>query len=109
MAVRVSERRVDVRVNAACPVRVLSDEGQVLTTGRAANVSENGVLAVVRGCVLARQVLVEITVPSRAEGAIGGQTKTVLYRARVARQQVLGNLVGLGLQLIEKVEQKKAE
>jgi hypothetical protein len=103
MFVRTVEKRLSLRVSAAYPVSVYNKDMTFLAGGRTANISESGLMAVVRGCPLPTDVLVEITLPS-GSSRVRNQTRTVLYRARVIRQQVLGNLMGLGVQLIEKVE-----
>jgi hypothetical protein len=105
MFVRATERRLSLRVSAAHPVKVLDEDERLLTSGRTANTSENGLMAVVRSCPLPPEVLIEITLPSPALSHRGrGQTRTVRYRARVVRLQIMGNLTGLGVQLLKKVE-----
>ena len=105
MPVRAVEKRLSLRISAAYPVSVCRKDKTFLAKGRTANISENGLLAVVRGCQLPAEVLVEITLPSQSgSNRTRNQTRTVLYRARIVRQQVLGNLLGLGVELLEKVE-----
>lgn len=105
MFARATERRLSLRVSAAHPVKVLDEEERLLTSGRTANTSENGLMAVVRSCPLPPEVLIEITLPSLTPSRRGhGQTRTVCYRARVIRRQIMGNLMGLGVQLLKKIE-----
>ena len=105
MYVRSAEKRLSNRVSAAYPVRIFNDHGAVLTSGRTANTSENGLLAVVRRVPLQEEIQIEITLPSISGSArTRSQTRTVLYHAKVVRQQILGNLMGIGVQLLEKVE-----
>lgn len=103
MLVRAAEKRLSMRVSAAYPVTVLDEDRNVLTSGRTANISENGLLAVVKGGRFPAEVLLTITLPSGSSRSRSTARK-VTYRARVVRQQVLGNLVGLGVQLLEKAE-----
>jgi hypothetical protein len=104
MFVHATERRLSLRVSSAYPVKVW-DEDELLTSGRTANLSEDGLMAVVRSCILPPEVLIEITLPSTAPPRRGrSQTRTVCYRARVVRQLIMGNLTGLGVQLLKKVE-----
>ena len=103
MFVRTAEKRLSLRVSAAYPVCIRRKNRTLLASGRTANISESGLMAVVKSCSLPPEILVEISLPS-SSSKTRNQTRTVLYRARVVRQQVLGNLMGLGVQLIEKVE-----
>ena len=105
MFARATERRLSLRLSAAHPVRILDEDEGFLTSGRTANLSERGLMAVVRSCPLPQEVLIGVALPSLAPSRRGrGQTRTVLYRARVIRRQIMGNLMGLGVQLLKKVE-----
>jgi hypothetical protein len=105
MFARATERRQSLRISAAHPVRILDNDESLLTSGRTANTSEDGLMAVVRTCPLPPEVLIEIALPSLANSRRAyGQTRIVCYRARVIRLQVMGNLMGLGVQLLKKVE-----
>jgi hypothetical protein len=105
MFVRATERRLSLRVSAAHPVRIMDKDETLLTSGRTANTSEDGLMAVVRSRPLPPEIVVEISLPSLASSRRGrGQTRTVRYRARVIRRQIMGNLMGLGVQLLKKVE-----
>ena len=105
MFVRATERRLSLRVSAAYPVRILDEAGKFLTSGRTANISEDGLMAIVRTCPLPKEVLVESTLPSLAESRRGrGQVRIVRYRALVIRRLIMGNLTGLGVQLLEKAK-----
>ena len=103
MFVRATEKRLSLRVSAAYPVSIRRMNWTLLASGRTANISESGLMAVVKNCSLPPEILVEMLLPSSSNRP-RNQTRTVVYRARVVRQQVLGNLMGLGVQLIEKVE-----
>ena len=105
MFARATERRLSLRVSTAYPVKILDEDQSLLTSGRTANLSEDGLMAVVRSCPLPPEVLIEITLPSMASSRRErGQTRIVYYRARVIRRQIMGNLMGLGVQLLKKAE-----
>jgi hypothetical protein len=106
-SVSAAERRQDVRMPAAHPVVVCDRRGRVLLRGRASNVSEAGVFCLTdaqRALRVRGEVLLEIHLPvpgrrSRRTPA----TRKVRYRGRVARTRKLGQLVGLGIELTEKL------
>ena len=105
MFVHATERRLSLRVSSAYPVKVWDEHQTLLTSGRTANLSENGLMAVVRSCTLPPEVLIEITLPSAGPPRRGRPgTRTVHYRARVVRRLIMGNLMGLGVQLLRKTE-----
>ena len=105
MFARATERRLSLRISTAYPVKILDENESLLTSGRTANLSENGLMAVVRTCPLPPEVFIELTLPSLANSRRAyGQTRIVCYRARVIRRQIMGNLMGRGVQLLKKVE-----
>jgi len=105
MAERVSERRRSVRTTAAYPVSITDHLGRFLTKGRAANISEHGlfVVAGMTSLKLDQHVLVMITVPSRKKTG-RSDVRTVRYICRIVRKQTLGQLLGLGMELLEKLD-----
>lgn len=103
-AVSAAERRRSIRA-ATAYFTVLSDRNnrRVLAQGRTANISEEGILLVVRGSGRIPQegrVCVTIRVP--ANPALG-TTRQVVYRCRIVRRQELGNMLGLGLEFLTKL------
>lgn len=107
MTVRTSERRLSTRIAAAYAVRLCDARGRQVASGRTANVSESGLFALLRyGKDLPENMspLAEVTVPSHsAAAAARGSTRVVCYRCRIIRQSRLGNLLGVGLEFVEKM------
>ncbi len=107
MPARKSDRRRTPRVIAAHPVVILGRRGAVISRGRMANVSEDGAFVVAdrrSGLEEMPEVTAEIELPSAsAKPERHAPTRTVRYRCRVVRAQVLGQLLGLGLAFIEKL------
>lgn len=107
MTVHVAERRRSVRTTAAYPVSICDRRGRVLSRGRTANISENGVFVLVgnsRALPLSGQVFLQITVPD----ASGRQfrrdaSRTVRYACRIVRSQSLGRFVGMGIEFVRKL------
>jgi hypothetical protein len=103
--VYLAEKRLSLRMSAAYPVRIRNRRGMLLTAGRTANISENGLFALVHNQVnLPDEVLVEVTLPSAASTGHRDAKRTVVYTAQVIRKQVLGNLMGVGIMLVEKLQ-----
>ena len=101
----LSEKRRSLRIGAAFVVRFHSLRRVLLAQGRVANTCENGVFAIVnRRLRLPRELLLEMQLPAPSGGRSHNATRTVLYRAKIVREQVLGNLMGVGVQLVEKIE-----
>lgn len=104
MSVRVADRRRDNRA-AATHFAVLSDRRNrtVLARGRTANISENGILLVLRRnskIPESGEVCARITIPGNP--AVG-TSREVIYRCRIVRRQELGNMLGLGLEFLTKL------
>ena len=94
------ERRRHLRAAAAHKARIVNARGEELAHGRTANVSETGAMIIVdgrSGLDLAEELIAELHVP-----ADGGR-RVVRYRCRIARTQRLGQLLGLGLEFVEKL------
>jgi len=92
---------------AAHPARIWSRRGRVLAQGRTANISENGVFIIAR-CPkqppMEGEAFVEIQLPTVTPARGRRQrTRSVRYRCRIVRIRTLGHLVGLGVELIEKI------
>ena len=104
MSIRTAERRRSVRAPVAHPYVLRDRKNRVLARGRTANISENGVLTVVRQDPRLPeygQVVLDLTIPA---DPIAGTTRTVKYRCRIVRRQELGNMLGLGLEFLQKLK-----
>ena len=107
MTVRTSERRLCTRVAAAYPVVLTDERGRLVGRGRTANISEGGVLVILR-CIRAQHeqavLIAELTIPSlRDSDTRSGSTRQVRYRCRLVRMQRMGDLSGLGLEFLQKM------
>ena len=103
MSIRTAERRRSIRVAAAHPYVLRDRKNRVIGRGRTSNISEAGVLTVVRDHPRIPdqgQVVLDLTVPA---DPIAGTTRTVKYRCRVVRRQTMGNMIGLGLEFLQKL------
>lgn len=103
MTTRTAERRRSVRVSAAHPYVLRDRKNRVIAKGRTANISENGVMTVVKlhpRLPDTGQVVLDLTLPA---DPILGTTRLVKYRCRIARRQEMGNMVGLGLEFLQKL------
>ena len=104
MSVRTAERRRSIRVSAAHPYVLRDRKNRVIGRGRTANTSETGVLTLVRqrpGLPDSGQVVLDLTVPA---DPVAGTTRLVKYRCRIIRRQEMGNMVGLGLEFLQKLK-----
>ena len=104
VTVRTAERRRSVRSAAAHPYVLRDRKNRPLARGRTANISENGVLIVVRNddrLPQHGQVILDITVPA---DPLAGTTRMVKYRGRIVRRQSMGNMLGLGLEFLQKLK-----
>ena len=107
MTVRTSERRLCTRVAAAYPVVLTDERGRLVGRGRTANISEGGVLVILR-CNRAQHeqavLIAELTIPGMRDiDTRSAGTRQVRYRCRVVRQQRMGSLSGLGLEFLQKM------
>jgi len=103
MTVRTDERRISTRLPAGHQVAFRDTRGRVIGRGRTANISEGGIMVIVRRSHSIPQngsVVAEVTVPANPAT---GTKRRVRYRCRIARRLVLGNMLGLGLEFIEKI------
>jgi len=91
---------------AVYPIRVLAGRGQVMCAGRTANITERGVYALFRfGRELsAGGITVELILPAHGVSeSARSATRTVRYRCRVTRQELMGQHLGVGLEFVEKI------
>ncbi len=104
MPTKTAERRRNIRCSAAY-FAVLRDHRnrKELCRGRTADISESGVLVVVHDTdkiPQAGNVCVSITIPA---DPVAGTKRQVIYRCKIARRSVMGNMVGLGLEFLSKL------
>ncbi len=88
---------------AAHQVVLRDTRGKVLGRGRTANISEGGIMVIVRrNHLLPPKGIIdaEVTIPANPTT---GTKRRVVFRCRIARRQVLGDMIGLGLEFIEKI------
>jgi len=107
MSPRIAERRRAVRAPAAFPATLRDRRGHVLARGRTANISEIGALLLVRptaGPIRVTKPVLEVVLPATAEPqAKRSPKRTVRYRCRIVRTTALGHMLGIGVELIEKL------
>ena len=106
MVVHTTERRQQHRMAATYPIRILAGRGRVICAGRTANITERGVYALFRfGRELsdAGRVTVELILPAHTVSESASDTRTVRYRCRVTRQELMGHHLGMGLEFVEKL------
>ena len=106
-ATRSAGRRRHTRMPAAHPVVLRDRRGRVLFRGRASNISENGLLCVTdarRALRVKGKVILDITVPAvSSRRPRPHAVRSVRYLAQVVCVQELGQMVGLGLEFIQKL------
>ena len=104
MNITEAERRRNSRLAASHSVTILTADGRKLVNGRTGNISPRGLFVIARfnNDLPEDEVLLELKVPTARSHVSGGtQTRSVRLRARIVRTVRLGQLVGLGLQLID--------
>ncbi|MFW6132362.1 MAG: PilZ domain-containing protein [Planctomycetota bacterium] len=103
----IKECRAAQRLSLAHRAVILDARGRAVARGHTSNISACGALLVVpwrEELLEADEVLVEIDVPKVAHGQVRrGQHRTVRYRCRVARTRGMGQLLGVGVEFIEKL------
>ncbi|HUU59167.1 MAG TPA: PilZ domain-containing protein [Phycisphaerae bacterium] len=102
---RAREKRRSERRSLASSAVVLDDRNHVLASGRIANVSEHGAFVVAEhrpDLAEGRQVILEITVPLPSPDK-RESSPTVRYECRIVRIRTLGQLMGIGLELLAKL------
>ena len=107
MTVHITERRLQHRMAASYPIRVLNGRGSVICAGRTANITEQGVYALFRfGRELSTtgRLIVELVLPAHtATDSARNDTRTVRYRCRITRQELMGDHLGVGLEFVMKI------
>jgi len=104
MTTRTAEKRRNMRSSAAYPITIRDNRGYILAAGRTANISENGVFMISRGCAIANppaKLIAQIKLPSLAGD---NNIRIVRYLCKVVRRHPIGPLMGLGIEFLEKLE-----
>lgn len=107
MAVQTAERRQSTRVAAAYQAVLRTRRGKLLARGRTADISENGVFVVgrfPRGTPTVGEAVIELQIPDAAT-ARGKRRpdRTVRFRCRIVRTAPMGDLLGVGIEFLEKL------
>ena len=93
---------------AVHPIRVINGRGGVAAVGRTANITENGVYALFRSgreLPTSGVITVELVLPAHTVAeSRKGETRTVYYRCRVTRQELMGQHLGVGLEFVKKIQ-----
>ena len=102
------ERRGRARASVAYPVTVSDRRGRILARGRTTDLSQSGLFVVVtapKGSIKASQVEVEISIPkTRFRGGARETPRKVRYLVHVVRREEFGQMYGLALDFIEKLD-----
>ncbi|MFP4054598.1 MAG: PilZ domain-containing protein [Phycisphaerae bacterium] len=100
--VKIKNLRSSSRTSAAHPVVVCDRRGRKICSARTANISATGVMIVTRWrreLLPSKKLIIEVTLPAHAPGG----SRVVSYLARVARVQEIGQLVGVGVEFLDKL------
>lgn len=104
MTVRTTERRRSVRMAASFPATIRNFRNRIVARGRTTDISEGGVFVVVhRNRYIPEsggEAFVDLIIPA---DPLAGTKREVTYRCKITRRQDLANMLGLGLQFIEKI------
>lgn len=106
MANVLTDRRDGIRMAAAYPVRIIDRRGRLLVCGRTANISENGVYAIFNRRTMPDNGLIELEIEVPAVSGKPGRgdaQRIVRYSARIVRDQTVGQMMGLGIQFVRKL------
>jgi len=107
MGSMADERRRVPRQAADWPLILLSGDGREIATGKASDISSLGVFAMVQipcSAQLGDYVVVELDVPPAdpTGGARPLEPSKMRYGGHVVRTTQLGDLVGLGVEFVER-------
>ena len=103
MSVETSERRLSIRTPAAYPVTLYDHRGRTLGRGSTGNISENGMLVIATGLTevsVSDELALDIVMPADHDNE--ARERTIHRVCRVVRVRRLGELVGLGVECIDK-------
>ncbi len=107
MSTRVAERRKSRRVPAVHPATILDEDGYLLGKGQTSDTSECGVFIIMDGDewdpALDSTVTVELRIPATPTPRKPDKLRTVAYWARVVHRRQVGQMLGIGLELLKKL------
>ena len=107
MSLRTAERRRAVRVPAVFPATLRDRRGRLLARGRTADISERGTLIMAkaqRGDPRLGEAFLEMSLPTPSEVCPRRHGQRIVhYLCRIVRVQPLGQLVGLGVEFLQKL------
>lgn len=105
MSIRTAERRRCLRTPATFAAMLLNRHGRLIVHGRTTNISESGVYLLVpyRKALTEDSLIVELLVPSLSNHGRGDGLRRVRYRCQVARRERVGDMIGMGVQFLEKL------
>lgn len=106
MPTRVAERRRSTRTAAVYPAAILDNDGCLLAWGRTSDISECGVFIIAETQwqpELDSTVIVQLQLPGFPHRRRRDKPRIVMYQARVVRTRMLGQLLGIGLELLAKL------
>ncbi len=108
MATVTTERRASIRAAAAYSVTLCDRRGRFLARGRTVNISECGMYAMfspLRSNTPPQQVQVQVSIPDCSATCRPGQAafRTVIYHSRVTRWELIGQMIGLGIEFVRKL------
>jgi len=89
-------------------VAVLDNRGRLLLRARVSEISQHGLYCLTlarRGLHIKGKVLVEVYLPTGRPGTVRRTpTRTVRYLSRIVRSEEIGQLVGLAIEFLEKLD-----
>lgn len=106
MSTRVAEKRRSPRTPAVYPAAILDNDGYLLAWGRTSDISESGVFIIAETQwqpQIDARVTIEIKLPGFPQERRRDKPRFVMYEARVVRTQEIGHLIGVGLELLNKL------
>ncbi len=106
---RTTERRQSVRAPGAHPVSLFDSCDNLLATGRTVNISAGGIFAILDTAMdfeINGRVVVQMTLPAIPGAVRPDKPRLVTYVARVANVRHVGQLMGLGPELLTKVRRQ---
>lgn len=109
MKALTSDRRRGRRMAGTYRTIIRDKGGRLIACGRSTNISEKGVFVVATvptGPPQSEQVVLELTLPgTKLSSGKKSPYRKVHYLARIVRTQQLGDMLGLGLEFVEKLQQ----
>lgn len=106
MAKQILSRRRHERVEARYAVILRDQAGDVLARGQTVNVSDGGVFAVIdldEVPEVETRFLLEVDLPSILTTDGSRERQTAHYVARVVRTEQIDEMIGLGMELTERI------